>query len=123
VGRSTHAPSESPSVSARAYRVSPRRGSGSRRTRIHWDRLGRIVLVLVFFAILFSYISPVMNFVDAWRGSHDTDAQLQTLREERDRLEAKAESLKDPTAAAAAARRVGMVVEGERSFVVKNLPH
>jgi cell division protein FtsB len=110
-------------VSARAYRVSPRRGSGGRRTRIHWDRLGRIVLVLVFFAIVFSYISPVMNFVDAWRGSRDTDAQLQTLREERDRLEAKAESLKDPTAAAEAARRMGMVVEGERSFVVKNLPH
>jgi cell division protein FtsB len=80
-------------------------------------------LVLVFFAILFSYISPVTNFVDAWRGSHDTDAQLQTLRQEQQHLAGKADSLKDPNAAAEEARRLGMVVEGERSFVVKNLPH
>jgi cell division protein FtsB len=109
-------------VSARAYRVSPRRSSG-RRTRIHWDRLGRIVLVLVFFAILFSYISPITNFVSAWRGAHDTDAQLQSLRQEHSRLEAKAASLKSPNAVVEEARRQGMVMEGEHSFVVQKLPH
>ncbi|MGE5200230.1 MAG: FtsB family cell division protein [Rhodospirillaceae bacterium] len=108
-------------MSARAYRVSPRR-QGGRRTRIHWDRLGRIALVLVFFAILFSYISPVMNFFDAWRGSHSTDAQLQALQQEHRRLAAKAASLKDPNAEIEEARRMGMVLSGERSFVVKNLP-
>jgi cell division protein FtsB len=108
-------------VSARAYRVSPRRSSG-RRTRIHWDRLGRIALVLVFFAILFSYISPVVNFFNAWRGAHQTDSQLAALRNEHDRLEQKAASLKSPNAVAEQARRLGMVMDGERSFVVKNLP-
>ena len=43
---------------------------GRPASRIHWDKLGRVVLVLVLFAILFSYINPVVNFVDAWRGSH-----------------------------------------------------
>ena len=108
-------------MSARAYRVSPR-PRGERRTRIHWDRLGRIVLVLVFFAILFSYISPVMNFFDAWRGSHDTDSQLQALQLEHKRLATKAATLKDPNAEVEEARRMGMVLNGERSFVVKNLP-
>jgi cell division protein FtsB len=107
-------------VSARAYRVSPRRRG--RRTRIHWDRLGRIALVLVFFAILFSYISPVTNFVDAWRGSHDTDAQLQALKREHSRLAAKAASLEDPNAAVKEARKLGMILPGERSYVVKSLP-
>ena len=78
--------------------------------------------MLVFFAILFSYISPVMNFVNAWRGAHDTDAQLASLRHEHDRLQAKADSLKSPNAVAEEARRLGMVMDGERSFVVKNLP-
>jgi cell division protein FtsB len=78
--------------------------------------------VLVFFAILFSYISPVMNFFDAWQGSHSTDAQLQTLQQEHKRLAAKAASLKDPNAEIEEARRMGMVLSGERSFVVKNLP-
>jgi cell division protein FtsB len=109
-------------VSARAYRVSPRR-SGHRRTRIHWDRLGRIALVLVFFAILFSYINPVVNFFDAWRGSHTADSELASLRAEHDRLEAKAQSLKSPNALAEAARRNGLVLDGERSFVVKSLRH
>ena len=109
-------------MSARAYRVSPRRRPGGRPTRIHWDRLGRIVLVLVFFAILFSYISPVTNFVDAWRGSHDTEAQLSELRREHDHLAAKAASLEDPNAAVKEARKLGMVLPGERSYVVKSLP-
>ena len=76
----------------------------------------------MFFAILFSYISPAMNFFDAWRGSHTTDAQLQALQHEHQRLAAKVESLKDPNAEIEAARRMGMVQDGERSFVVKNLP-
>ena len=79
--------------------------------------------MLVFFAIVFSYISPVMNFVDAWRGSHETDSQLAALKNEHDRLEAKAAALKSPNAVAEAARRSGMVLNGEHSFVVKNLPH
>ncbi len=77
----------------------------------------------MFFAIVFSYISPVMNFVDAWRGSHETDAQLQSLQREHDRLTARAEALKSPSTAVEEARKQGMVLEGERSFVVKNLPH
>jgi cell division protein FtsB len=79
--------------------------------------------VLVFFAIVFSYINPVVNFVGAWRGAHQTDAELAALQREHDRLEAEAASMKSPNAVAEAARRQGMVLEGERSFVVKNLPH
>ena len=79
--------------------------------------------MLVFFAILFSYISPVANFVNAWRGSHEVDADLASLRQEHDQLEAKATALKSPNAIAAEARRLGLVMEGERSFVVKHLPH
>ena len=76
----------------------------------------------MFFAILFSYISPVMNFFTAWQGSHSTDAQLQALQQEHKRLAAKAASLKDPSAETVEARRMGMVADGERSFVVKKLP-
>jgi cell division protein FtsB len=79
--------------------------------------------VLVFFAILFSYVSPVVNFFDAWRGAHQTDSQLASLRQEESRLEQKASSLKAPNALAEQARRLGMVMDGERSFVVRHLRH
>src|SRR4029453_8321421 len=36
-------------------------------TRIDWDRLGRIVLVLVLFAVLLSYLGPTLHLVGTWR--------------------------------------------------------
>ena len=78
--------------------------------------------MLVFFAILFSYISPVVNFVNAWRGAREADAELQALRQEHERLQARAAALRSPTAVVVEARRLGLVKDGERSFVVRNLP-
>lgn len=78
--------------------------------------------MLVLFAIVFSYISPLVNFIDAWQGSHATEDQLQVLQREHGRLAAKASSLNDPGAAAEAARKLGMVLPGERAYVVKKLP-
>jgi cell division protein FtsB len=82
-----------------------------------------VVLVLVLFAVLLSYINPVINFVDAWRGSHSEHAQLAQLQRERARLEAKAASLKNPSTASEDARKLGMILPGERPFSVKGLPH
>ena len=79
--------------------------------------------MLVLFAVLLSYINPVINFVDAWRGSHSEHAQLAQLQRERARLEAKAASLKNPSTASEDARKLGMILPGERPFSVKGLPH
>jgi cell division protein FtsB len=104
---------------ARGYRLkpAPRRG-GSRSSRIHWDRLGRVVLVLVLFAILASYVNPVVNFVDAWRDSRAERVELQELQKENARLKAKAGSLAGADAAERAARRIGMVAPTERAYVI-----
>jgi cell division protein FtsB len=82
-----------------------------------------VVLVLVLFAVLLSYINPVVNFIDAWLGSHSEHAQLAQLQRERARLEARAASLKDPSTASEDARKLGMILPGERPFSVKGLPH
>ena len=109
-------------MSSRAYRVAPRRRTGGRpASRIHWDKLGRVVLVLVLFVILFSYVNPVVNFIDAWRDSHTQRSQLQQLQREHSRLAAKAAALEDSDAAIQAARKLGMVAPGERSFVMRGL--
>jgi cell division protein FtsB len=109
-------------VSARAYRIAPRRRTRGRpASRIHWDKLGRVVLVLVLFAILFSYVNPVANFIDAWRDSRSQRSELQQLRREYSRLSARAASLDDSDAVARAAREVGMVARGERPYVIRGL--
>ena len=110
-------------MSARAYRVAPRRRTRGRpASRIHWDKLGRVVLVLVLFAILASYVNPVVNFVDAWRDSHAQRERAAAAQQERSRLAAKAASLEDPSAAEQAARKLGMVVAG-RALLRDPRPH
>ena len=109
-------------MSARAYRIAPRRRTrGHPASRIHWDKLGRVVLVIVLFAILVSYVNPVANFIDAWRDSRAQRSELQQLHHEYSRLSARAASLDDPGAAARAAREVGMVAGGERPYVIRRL--
>jgi cell division protein FtsB len=108
-------------VSARAYRIAPRHRTRRSASRIHWDKLGRVVLVIVLFAILVSYVNPVVNFIDAWRDSRAQRSELQQLRREYSRLSARAASLDDPGAVARAAREVGMVARGERPYVIQGL--
>jgi cell division protein FtsB len=111
---------------ARGYRMrpAPRRGRGGRSpSRIQWDRVGRVALVLVLFAVLFSYIGPTLNFFGAWRGSKAEQAHLTALRAQSVKLRKRAEDLKGPDAAEREARKLGMVdpSAGEASFVVKGL--
>ena len=109
---------------ARGYRARPaprRRTRGRTASRIHWDKLGRVALVIVLFLILASYVNPLVNFVDAWRDSRAQQAELQQLRQERGRIAAKASALNDSAAAVQAARKQGMVVPGEHAYVVRGL--
>ena len=109
-------------MSARAYRVAPRRRARGRpASRIHWDKLGRVVLVIVLFVILISYVNPAVNFIDAWRDSRTQRSELVGLKEEHERLGAKVAALENSGAAARAARKLGMVAEGERSYVIRSL--
>jgi cell division protein FtsB len=105
---------------ARGYRMRPApRRDGRRASRIRWDKLGRVVLVIVLVAVLASYISPALNFVDAWQDSRSERSQLQHLQRENAELRARAETLDGPDAAEQAARRLGMVAPGESSYVIK----
>jgi hypothetical protein len=110
-------------MSSPTYRLrsAPRRRGGRRKTRIHWDKLGRVVLVLVIFAILISYINPVINFVGAWSDSRSERAALAEVKSENAKLRERLESLDVPDAAERSARRMGMVAEGEAPYVIRRL--
>ena len=106
-------------MSSRAYRVAPRR-QGARRSasRVDWERLGRISLVLILFVILALYINPVVNFVDAWRDSRSESGQLAELKQENQELLKRAQTLEHSDAAELGARGLGMVNPDERSVVI-----
>jgi cell division protein FtsB len=104
--------------SYRVYRVRPRGGS---RSRIDWDRIGRIVLVLILFAVLLSYLNPLINLADAWRDSHSERARFDQLTRENAELQRREQALTDPEALEREARDLGMVAPGERPYVIRGL--
>lgn len=115
-------------MSATAYRsrryrarVTPRDGSRGAGSRVEWDRVGRIVLVLVLLFVLFSYIRPVINVFDTWRESGAAEQQLEALRTENQQLERRAKELKTAEAAIREARALGLVAEGEQAYKVEGL--
>ncbi len=106
--------------SQRRYRVAPR--SRSRRaSRIDWERTGRIALVLVLFLILVLYVNPVSSFFDAWQEGNAGKENLADLEATNAELKQRVEALNAPGGAEREARKLGMIAEGERAYVVRDL--
>jgi cell division protein FtsB len=96
-----------------------RRRSGP--SRIRWDRLGRIALVLVLFAVMISYLNPLVNLLQAWQGSKSSEAELAGLKKEKVQLTQQLREVSGPSALEREARRLGMVKPGEHAYIVHGL--
>jgi cell division protein FtsB len=113
-------------MSSRAYaapRRAPRRRVQRRvgPSRIRWDRVGRIALVLVLFGVLVSYLNPLVNLVEAWQGSKSSEQQLTQLKQEQAQLRSQLREASSPATLEREARRLGMVEPGEHAYVVHGL--
>ncbi len=101
-------------------RPAPRRGGGP-ASRIRWDKVGRVTLLIVLFLVLASYVGPSINFLDAWRDSRSEHSSLVELRAENETLRKRLATLAEADAAERAARERGMVAVGEAAYSVKGL--
>jgi cell division protein FtsB len=112
-------------MSARAYAGrAPARHRVRRRvgpSRVRWDKVGRLALVLVLFGVLVSYLNPVVNLVDAWRDSKASEERLVELKTENQRLEHQVKAAGTPLVLEREARKLGMVRPGEDAYVVRGL--
>jgi cell division protein FtsB len=106
------------SVHARA--AAARRAAS--RPGIRWDRVGRVFLLGVLFAILTMYASPLQRWVTQRNTAREDTAQLRELQAHNRELKSKLAALKQPQALELRARKLGMVKQGERAFVIENLP-
>jgi len=98
-----------------------RPGARSTPSRIKWDRVGRIALVLVLFAVGYSYLNPAINLVETYKSTTAAKAEFHRLLAENKHLHHSIQSADAPAVVAAAARDQGMVAEGETPFVVRGL--
>ncbi|HEX6602792.1 MAG TPA: hypothetical protein VF030_09145 [Solirubrobacterales bacterium] len=98
----------------RKTRPAARRGA----SRIKWDRIGRIALTVVLFAVLYSYLNPSIEFVKTYTGTTEAKAKLHQLLDENQRLHNRIQSSKDPLVVQREARAQGMVAEEETPVVI-----
>ena len=77
--------------------------------------------MLVLAAILASYVKPALNFFDAWNDSKAEHASLAELQKENAQLKQRATAIEGADAAERAARKLGMNLPGEGSYVIEGL--
>jgi len=90
-------------------------------SRIRWDQIGRIALVLVLFGVMVSYLNPLVNLLEAWQGSKSSEAQLAQLKQEKVDLTNQLREDSSPATLEREARRLGMVKPGEHAYIVRGL--
>ncbi len=112
-GRSASASRRRPA--ARKRRPAARSGA----SRVKWDRIGRIALVVVLFAVAYSYLNPAIDFVKTYTATTAAKAQLHELLHENTSLHEQVKSADDPIVIARRARGQGMIAEGETPIVIR----
>jgi cell division protein FtsB len=110
-----------PSATVRSQRL-PSTALGAAALRVRWDRVGRTALLLLLLLVGLLYVGPARSFVSTLHRSRAQEAQVQALQREHARLLSQARELRKPATIAAEARRLGMVLPGERPYVVRGLP-
>ncbi len=65
------------------------------------------------------YISPAKHWFEQSSTARDQQQQLDKLTQENKRLKSRVGSLRDPGALEREARKLGMVREGERAYVIR----
>jgi cell division protein FtsB len=93
-----------------------------RRSGIRWDRVGRCALLTTLVAILLLYISPAKHWIQQSRTAGAQQEELRELTDENRQLKRRVRALRNPGALEREARRLGMVRQGERAYVIENLP-
>ena len=93
-----------------------------RRSAIRWDRLGRVALLGTLAVIMLLYVSPTRHWIEQSQTNGEQKAELEELLSKNKQLKARVRDLKTPGALEREARRLGMVRQGERAYVIENLP-
>jgi cell division protein FtsB len=93
----------------------------NRASRIRWDRVGRVALLLVLVGVVALYVNPLRTYVSTWQEAKQRRAEVAELQQQNRKLRARQAQLRDPRQLEREARRLGMVKPGERAYVVNGL--
>ena len=89
---------------------------------IRWDRVSRVVLLVVLLGLVLLYAGPARSYWDAMQEASQRRAEVAERKRENERLRERRRALRSSGALEREARRLGMTKPGERPYVVENLP-
>ena len=93
-----------------------------RHSSIRWDRVGRVALLGTLAVIMLLYVSPASHWIEQSRTNGEQNGELRELLAKNKQLKRRVHDLRTPGALEREARRLGMVRQGERAYVIENLP-
>ena len=93
-----------------------------RRSGIRWDRVGRVALLTTLGVIMLLYVSPALHWLEQTRTAGEQRTELRELTAKNRELKQRLRQLRSPGALEREARRLGMIRQGERAYVIENLP-
>jgi cell division protein FtsB len=90
---------------------------------VRWDRLGRVSLLVVLTVVVGLYIQHALSYLSTRAQTNQQLSIVQRLSRENAQLEQQQKSLNDPATIQRDARALGMVMAGERPYVITGLPN
>ena len=90
--------------------------------RVRWDRVGRLALVFVGLLVVYLYINPLRTYLSTYREAQSKRSEVAALQREHKVLTQRRRALRSPGSLETEARRLGMVRNDERAYIVRGLP-
>lgn len=94
---------------------------GGLLVRVRWDRVGRVVLLVVLAVVVALYVQRGLAYLTVRSQAEQQQAIVQQLARENARLTREQRSLNDPSTIEQDARVLGMIMPGERPYVITGL--
>jgi hypothetical protein len=90
--------------------------------RLRWDRLGRVGLLVVLAVVVGLYVQHTLSYLSTRAQADRALATVQQLARDNRALERQQRSLTNPATIIRDARALGMVLSGERPYVITGQP-
>jgi len=92
-------------------------------SRVRWDRVGRVALLIVLCVVAGLYVQQALAYLSVRSQANHQRAIVQQLSRANASLRAQQRSLNDPVTILRDARALGMVRPGEHPYEVTGLPN
>ena len=119
-GTTTAAPRRQARSGSRA-RPRPRTDAARRPVRIRWERVGRVLLVVVLAVVAGLYVQQGLAYLSVRSQAEQQKAVVARLVKENAKLTRQQMTLNSPATIVSEARELGMVAPGERPYVITGL--